>query len=493
MKKNVIYILAAAAAVAAISCNKEIAQEEPVNNEKVTVLTARPEPETRTSLDGVNVVWSASDAITAFDSEGNAYGSTNTEIEESGSIAKFTVGTEDPKYAVYPAYSSGSETAMSSGQIAATIPTSQQVVAGSFADGANVAVAYISDKDDMHFKNVGGLLAVKINGTTHTIVSITIAANESMTGDIFTSIDASNSVTTAFSAAESAETAKSVTLTTEAEDGFSATNTYYAVVAPGTYSDVTITFEDTDGKTATYTKKTGLTVERNSNTLIGGFDIPDSKWATGGDNIINGHEFVDLGLSVKWATMNVGASKPEDCGDYFAWGEIATKEDYSWSTYKWGNSTTTLTRYVISESYGTVDNKTSFADYDYDDDAARKNWEGTWRTPTDAEWTALVNTKFDTENYTWTWCDGSTTKYNDSTVKGWKIERNSTCATLFLPAAGRRNGTSLDYAGSNGFYWSSSLRTNNSGYARSAGFYSSDVYRDSYYRYFGQSVRPVSE
>ena len=74
----------------------------------------------------------------------------------------------------------------------------------------------------------------------------------------------------------------------------------------------------------------------------------------------NGHEYVDLGLSVKWATCNVGASSPEEYGDYFAWGEVEPKSSYGWSTHKYCNGyESTLTKYNYSSSYGTVDNKTT--------------------------------------------------------------------------------------------------------------------------------------
>ena len=279
MKKLSNMLLAALAMLAAASCNKEIddVQENiPAQNGKVTILTARLDEGTKTSLDGVDIVWTAADAITAFDETGKAYTSTATTIEEEGAVAKFSVPTESPVYAVYPAYAEGAEEEMTDGKIAATIPSRQNVVAESFADGANVAVAYVSDPDDMHFKNVGGLLAVKIKETTRTIVSIKIAAKEALTGDILTSIDEENTVTTVFSEAEGAEKATSVTLT--AQEGSFPAGTYYAVVAPGTYTGVTIVFEDEDGHTATYSKKTDLTVERNSNQLLGGFSIPEDKW-----------------------------------------------------------------------------------------------------------------------------------------------------------------------------------------------------------------------
>ena len=190
-------------------------------------------------------------------------------------------------------------------------------------------------------------------------------------------------------------------------------------------------------------------------------------------------EYVDLGLSVKWATFNVGASTPEEYGDYFAWGETEPKATYSLSTYKWCNgSETTLTKYNTKSSNGTVDSKTQL---DLSDDAAHVNWGGSWRMPTYAEWTELC------DQCTWTW-----TAQNG--VNGYKVTSKKSGYTnnsIFLPAAGYRGGSSLDYAGSYGFYWSSSLRTGGPGSAWSVCFYYSNVYRDYYSRYYGLSVRPV--
>ncbi|MBP3353854.1 MAG: DUF1566 domain-containing protein [Bacteroidales bacterium] len=105
-------------------------------------------------------------------------------------------------------------------------------------------------------------------------------------------------------------------------------------------------------------------------------------------NPYNGHEYVDLGLSVKWATCNVGASSPEDTGYYFAWGETSPKSTYDWSTYKYCNGTNkTLTKYCTDSYYGTVDNKTEL---DLSDDAAHVNWGGNWRMPTHKEFLELI-------------------------------------------------------------------------------------------------------
>ena len=206
------------------------------------------------------------------------------------------------------------------------------------------------------------------------------------------------------------------------------------------------------------------------------FTTPELK---DGEGIGNGYVYVDLGLSVKWATMNVGASSPEDYGDYFAWGETSTKSTYNWSTYKWCNgSSSTLIKYNTSSSYGTVDNKTTL---ELSDDAARANWGGAWRMPTDAELTELTN------NCTWTW-----TIQNG--VKGYKVTSKKSGYTnnsIFLPAAGYRYDSSLYYAGSNGYYWSSSLSTVYPHNAWYVYFDSGSVRRYGNYRCYGHSVRPV--
>ena len=192
----------------------------------------------------------------------------------------------------------------------------------------------------------------------------------------------------------------------------------------------------------------------------------------------NGHAWVDLGLSVKWATMNVGASSPEDYGDYFAWGETTTKTTYSWSTYKWCNgSSTTLTKYNTNSSNGTVDGKTSL---DLSDDAARQNWGGTWRMPT-----------YDELNELRSQCDWTWTTQNG--VSGYKVSSKTNGNSIFLPAAGYRNVSSLNGAGTYGSYWSSSLGTSSPVNARNLFFYSSNVYVDSSSRCLGQSVRPVCQ
>ena len=184
---------------------------------------------------------------------------------------------------------------------------------------------------------------------------------------------------------------------------------------------------------------------------------------------------VDLGLSVRWATCNLGASRPEDYGDYYAWGETTTKNNYSWSTYKWCNgSSNTLTKYNVSSFNGRVDGIKQLQEAD---DVAHVKLGGNWRMPTNEEWTEL-RTKC-----TWTW----------ATLRGGYKVTGPNGNSIFLPAAGLRYNSDLRNAWSRGYYWSSSLDTADPYFAYYLEFLSSGAVRSDDYRCYGFSVRPVSE
>ena len=198
----------------------------------------------------------------------------------------------------------------------------------------------------------------------------------------------------------------------------------------------------------------------------------------------NGYEWVDLGLSVKWATCNVGATKPEEYGDYFAWGEVEPKDYYDWSNYKWCKGTyLTKTKYCTnpSSAYDSiVDNKTTL---ELVDDAAHVNWGGKWRMPNNTELTELL------ELCTWT-------KSSQNGVEGYKVTSNKsgyTDKSIFLPMAGLyRSGSSFSSAGNGGYYWSRSLDTQITSDAWGICFYlDTPIYKVSVDRPSGLSVRPV--
>ena len=185
----------------------------------------------------------------------------------------------------------------------------------------------------------------------------------------------------------------------------------------------------------------------------------------------NGHEYVDLGLSVKWATCNVGANSPEEYGDYFAWGETSTKE-----TYDYDNCPTYGLSISELQSQGYIDSEGNLTSQ-YD--AATANWGGDWRMPTYDELNELRN------RCTWTWT-------TQNGVNGYNVEGPSG-ASIFLPAAGDRFGSSLLYAGSSGYYWSSTPSEGNDLSADILRFYSGSHDMSGYARFEGHSVRSILE
>lgn len=179
------------------------------------------------------------------------------------------------------------------------------------------------------------------------------------------------------------------------------------------------------------------------------------------NNIINGHEYVDLGLSVKWATCNVGASSPEDYGNYYAWGETKAK-----LSYDSGNSVT------YGRNFGDIGGDSQY-------DAATANWGSSWRLPTGLEMRELI------DNCTWTWT-------TQGGKKGYKVT-GPNGNSIFLPAAGSRGGSWLSHAGEAGIYWSSTPNDSNSSRAWGLLFDSGGQNVGYFYRNFGPSVRSVTE
>ena len=176
---------------------------------------------------------------------------------------------------------------------------------------------------------------------------------------------------------------------------------------------------------------------------------------------LNGHEWVDLGLSVRWATCNVGASAPSEYGDYYAWGEIKTKTEYTEEN---------------SVTYGVwMDDISGNPQYD----AATANWGEGWRMPTEQEFEELL------EECVWEWTS------LDGTF-GYKVSR-SFSLFIFLPAAG---GYNFFRTWENGFYWSSMPSESDQQYTYGLHFDSGGDCGHHvvlYPRYYGLRVRPVTD
>ena len=176
-----------------------------------------------------------------------------------------------------------------------------------------------------------------------------------------------------------------------------------------------------------------------------------------------GHEWVDLGLSVKWATCNVGANTPVEYGNYYAWGETSTKSNYDEDNCK-----------TWERSMSDISGNSSY-------DAARANWGGSWRLPTEDECIEL----FDKCDYQWTTQNG---------VEGMRFTSKKNGNSIFFPAAGWRSGSSTYNAGVFGFYWSSTPYESFTQLAYSLGFESEGSAITFWsYRHRGHQVRPVLE
>ncbi len=203
------------------------------------------------------------------------------------------------------------------------------------------------------------------------------------------------------------------------------------------------------------------------------------------------HEAVDLGLGVKWATVNVGAYKPEDSGDYYAWGETDTyymtghrNDQYINGFWKEGKPE----GYIWSSYFDTDTEGDTFIKYgrngmvtlDYEDDVARVKWGGNWHIPTIGD---LYQLK---DNCTWTMA------INNGVI-GYKVISNipgyEDCS-IFLPVAGYRTGKGLNY-NSRAYYWS-----NATGWSYKTAYMlqcdSNDITINTIQRYNGLSIRPVS-
>ena len=200
----------------------------------------------------------------------------------------------------------------------------------------------------------------------------------------------------------------------------------------------------------------------------------------------NGHEYVEIG-GLKWATMNIGASKPSDYGLYFAWGDTQgyTAEQagsgegqkyFGWVDYKYGNGTSSPGSTGMTK-YNETDGKTIL---EPSDDAAAANWGGSWRMPTTDDFQTLgaaVNTAWTQVN----------------TVYGILCtDKTDSSKTLFFPAAGNCSNGSVKNVGNLGCYWSSSLYTDDRQNAYFLYFYSVNASWDyDLDRYGGFAVRPV--
>ena len=490
MKNIYKYALIALAAFSFAACNDMIeSSETAVDIERTIILTATREgtdPNTRSvRMDDGTTWWGPKEEISVFYGSGanggSKFTSSNTTLTETTEFeGSISMSGNKEFWAVYP-YST--ENTCDGSSIVTVIPSKQTGSEGNFSNDAFPAMGK-SGSLSMPFYNICG--GIKFFVSRADIKSVTIKGNngEALTGKVKVTFNSDGHP----EVAEVIDGQTEVTLTAPGDGAFKAGNYYYMTLLPGLLDGgFTMSFT-TASETGTLKSDKQQTIKRS---VFGTLKNIDSKVAEWESNVPI-PEYVDLGLSVKWATFNVGATKPEEYGDYFAWGETQPKSNYSWLAYKFrasgdSNDNILFNKYCLSDNSnnwggsGAPDNKTIL---DSEDDAAHVIWSGDWRMPTIEEWIEL------NDNCTWEW----TNNYNGTGVSGRKVTSNKagyTDKSIFLPAADLRSGTSLAGGGSYGFYWSSSLGTDRPYNAYYVHFYSNGVLRDTYGRYLGLSVRPV--
>ena len=210
--------------------------------------------------------------------------------------------------------------------------------------------------------------------------------------------------------------------------------------------------------------------------------VPDTRTEAG--KAAQAAQMVDLGLpsGTLWADRNVGADKPEAYGDYFAWGEVAPKSEYEWSTYKYGEEWNKLTKYCTESEWGKDGFTDDLTELEPQDDAAQVNWGGNWRMPSLEQIEELYN---NTDN---TWVSN----FEGTGVSGRKFtNKKDSSKFIFLPAAGYCRDAWPGSAGSGGLYWSRTLYAGYPHLAYNLSFGSGDVGWFYYFRRTGLPVRPV--
>lgn len=482
MKNLLRVILPAALITMAVSCAKEINPDYP-HSAVTRKYNLTFEDLTKTTMSGSGdtrqIDWTDGDAIKYYTqaSQPSASNATVT-VDGSGASTEIAIGPSSEFInAVYGASSlnssSSSETIL---YINSPVKNSQDYT--SFSQ-AHVCAAFCNDVNatDLQFHNAAPILKFTSASSIHKVV---FYGNN---GEVITGgADGALKITYSAGALSTKAATTGGTSVTVATGG--ADSDFYIAILPVEFSNG-FTVDCYDGSDNLLGRQ--KTLKTVSTVSAGGSIKVINLGNAQGWIAAPPAGAVDLGLSVKWATCNVGASKPEDYGNYYAWGEKDAKSTYSWSSYAWGGSSSSLTKYCpLSEtSYwgggGEPDNKTQL---ELADDVVHATKGGSWRMPTDAEWTELRY------NCTWAW----TSDYNGTGVAGQIVTSNLegfTDKSIFLPAAGYRMDNSLYRATEDGYYWSSSLCISGPGNAWYVHFLSGSYNRGNYGRPNGFSIRPV--
>ncbi len=397
--------------------------------------------QTRTSSeregDNLKILWSPGESINIFygdsgESSGSQFISQNSEPVPSatftGTITAFTGISEGGEalsfWSVYP-YSSSNR--CDGNSVIAELPSVQNAVEENIKDNTVLMVAKAPGLA-LPFYNVCSFIRFSVVNSDITSVRVRVNNGEIVAGRVRVAMASEGNPS--WSEIEG-EGSTSITLNTPEGGVFEAGKFYYVAILPGSFENgYSMDFYTRGGREGTRRRNSAINFERAKTT-----------YQPQRDNGVTWQpQSVDMGDGLKWATMNVGASSPEEYGDYFAWGETSPKGSYSWDNYKWATYSSAgpnITKYNSNSAYSTVDGRTTLLRED-----AAVNWGGDWRTPTVDEWNWLK------EN-----CTMESVTQNG--VAGYKFTSNVTGYegnSIFFPAAGYYL-SSLNGVGSLMSYW----------------------------------------
>ena len=416
----------------------------------------------KTALNGTALNWVAGDEIAVYGTAGRGIYTATPQTPATVALFDNVSGEtgDSPFRAYYPS-------TLTTDGVHVTLPAVQTTADGSLTQFPMYAQ---SNDNNLAFRNLCGVLKLHLTKAGVSVSSIEVSTNTPINGQYtlrYTGVPVIDY--------ESNGT-NSTVLECENPQPIANGKDFYIYLPHGNYTEMTFTITASDGSVCTKYSKANVAIyiTRSQYTTINLGENDLEFFADPGD-------WVDLGLpsGLLWATRNVGATSPEDYGDYFAWGETTPKEVYTWNTYiHCIGGYNQLTKYCNDSSFGFDDFTDSLTILQPGDDAATANYGG--RTPTNWEWQELMN---NTESI-------RTTRNGVNGLLFTGTNGNS----LFLPDAGYRRNSSLYLAGDWGIYWSSSLHTDYSDYLAwnsNFSFYSGYMEVDRSNRYYGLSVRAV--
>ena len=473
MKANCVLMVGLCALVLS-GCARENKAEASLEGKDLTFTACWEGGDTRTLLlaDGTSVWWTTDESVNIF--YGNRYEgkftSTNT---ASGALAQFcgtltamtgTVETmADDANAYWAVYPYNDSNTCDGSHVVLTVPEEQETVPGTFADHFFPSVAKSSGLNLAFYHVCGG---IRFSVVSEGIKSVTVKGNggESLAGKVTVAFDANGHpvVTSVL------EGKKEVTVHAPGNGTFEVGKYYFITLLPQTLQQGFTMSYTNASLTRSASKTSAVTVNRSRFGVVDGMD----------EGLFDTHEAVDLGLSVLWASFNIGSDSPEEAGYYFSWGETSSKPDYSWEYYKWCSGTsTTLTKYCVSSNSGTVDDKKRL---EQEDDAAHVHWGGTWRIPTRQEIKELC------ENCSWSYQENN---------RGYTVTSKINGNQIFLPFSDSFAEWS-PVPGRCGLYWTSEIGDSSISSTSAFALYiesTSYRYDDTQPRYRGLTIRAVKE